>query len=294
MSFENGYENRGTYKPDENRQSSNNNNFNNTNTSNNNNGNYSGNNSGGGNSNNYSSNNNGGNSYSNNNWKNKKQWKGGNNSWKKKEEEPFDPSKVELYLPYAVTGNKEAPPEIVDRIQNAMRKLEYHGYTSRTGGMEGLDNVIEKTVNRTELVIPWKGFSDKYSKNYYNTKESLVIARMFHSSFDGLKPAIQAFLAKNVRQILGKDLKSAVMFLICWTEDAVEDAKYKTVKTGNMGHVISIATARRIPIFNFQNLDAEERLYRFLGLEDGETQVQNQNNQQNNQPTGPNNGYNYQ
>ena len=223
-----------------------------------------------------------GNNYRNNSGSYGKQGNNKGNFYRKQEE---DQGETTLYKVYVGTGNLETPPNILDKMRSLVVELEQFGYTTRTGGMNGPDEVFESASKNIELVLPWQGFNDKQAKNYFNTKQSMDIARMFHPTFDGLKPAIQAFLAKNARMVLGKDLKSPAMFVICWSEDGAETSREKTAKTGNVGHVIAIANAMRIPVFNFGKHDAEQRLRNYLELTNVNNEQFNGNNNGSNQPS---------
>lgn len=195
-----------------------------------------------------------------------------------------DPELVELYKSYAGTGNKEAPQNILDRFTEIARVLDQFGYTLRTGGFDGPEEYFEKGSSHLELHLPWKDFNKRDSKLTFTSHEAMEIARKFHPTFDGLSPAIQKFLAKNVRTLLGKDLKSAVRFVICWSEDGAETIKEKSFKTGNIGHVLAIASAMRIPVFNFGKPDAEERLRKYLEIPDGRNNSTRDNSNEHNQP----------
>lgn len=186
------------------------------------------------------------------------------NKYPKKDEGP-----LRLYKPYVITGNKETPSNVISRMCQLVHELESFSYTLRTGGLEGPDEAVENAVKDRslfELYLPWKGFNNKESTNAFNTERSLEIAKMFHPTFDGLKFQIQGFLAKNARMVLGKDMRSPVMFVLLWSEDAAEKDREKTAKTGNVGHIISIASAMHIPVFNMQRPDAEQRLKQYLEL----------------------------
>ena len=201
------------------------------------------------------------------NWNKDKSSSGGNTNWQKK---PWGGNKpkdefIGLYQAYVGTGNKDTPDNIISTFKRIAEELENLGYIARTGGMDGPDNVFE-AVKNVELHLPWKGFNNKDSKFTFNSDNAKHIAKMFHTSFDTLKPAIQAMLAKNARLVLGKDLKSPAMFVICWSADGAETKLEKTASTGNVGHVIAIANAMRIPVFNFGKRDAESRLKNFLGI----------------------------
>lgn len=183
-----------------------------------------------------------------------------------------EPIEISLYKAYVGTGNKEAPPNVLETMKRLASELSGFGYTLRTGALDGPDQAFEDGDPKCELYLPWRGFNNRESKLTFNTPESLGTAKMFHTGFDGLKPAIQAFLAKNARMVLGKDMKSPAMFVICWSEDGAETQREKTQRTGNVGHVIAIANALKIPVFNLGKPDAEARLKTYLELTNVEDQ----------------------
>lgn len=206
--------------------------------------------------------------YQNNNFnkqgydKNKSFNKGGfNGRFQKKE-----PEEIALYKPYVGTGNKEAPSEVLSKFKLIASELSAQDYTVRTSSMGGPDEIFENVVGKKEIHLPWKDFNNKESKLTYNSPLALHIAKLFQPNFDTLKPFIQAFLAKNARLILGKDLKSRAMFVMTWSEDGAETIIEKTSKTGNIGHLIAIANAMKVPVFNFGKPDAEKRLRTYLNL----------------------------
>ena len=229
-----------------------------------NNSNYNRNNTGGWNRNNG---NQGGGSWNrNNNGQNYGNKGGYQKNYQRRDEGPLD---VQLYKAYVVTGNTDTPDFVIDRMVALVKELEVFGYTLRTGGLKGPDDAVEKVTQKLELYLPWRNFDEKDSKFYFNTPESLEIAKLFHTGWDSLKPAIQAFLAKNARMVLGEKLRSPALFIICWSNDGAETSKEKTSQTGNVGHVIAIASALHIPVFNFGKPDAEQRLRQYLEIPNG-------------------------
>jgi len=201
---------------------------------------------------------------SNNNSNYKQGYKSG--FYKKPQEEEVDMDNPKIYKAYVGTGNRDVPDAIKNTIKSIATKLEAKGYTLRTGGLDGSEAAFETDIKLIELHLPWKGFNDKDSKFTFTPKMALAIAKMFHPTFSTLKPAIQTLLAKNVRLIMGKDLKSMAMFVLCWSEDGAETISEKSAKTGNVGHAIAIANHMKIPVFNLGKLDTEKRLMTYLGL----------------------------
>lgn len=204
------------------------------------------------------------NNQNNGGYQNKQQ--GNKNAFFKRKEEEIDMDNYELYKTYVGTGNRDIPNNIKDQIKRLAHELESFGYILRTGGLDGAEQAFEEGTSKLELHLPWRGFNDKESKFTFTPKAALAIAKKFHTAFDTLKPAIQTLLAKNARLVLGKDLKSPAMFMICWSEDGAETIIEKTARTGNVGHAIAIAAYMKIPIFNLGKHDAEKRLKHYLGL----------------------------
>lgn len=204
--------------------------------------------------------NNGGGGYKN--YNQNKPTDGGSNYSNK--DEPLPEPK--FYKPYVGTGNKDYPPEIAGQIKRLAAELETFGFTVRVTGGDGCDEVFEASVKDAELHLPFKGFNNKQSKSTFNSPMAKAIARMFHPAYDGLNFKVQGFLAKNVRLVLGKDLNSNALFVLCWSEDGCESGHSKTSKTGFVGHVIAIATGVKIPVFNLGKPDAEKRLKEYLGI----------------------------
>ena len=173
---------------------------------------------------------------------------------------------ISIYKAYAFIANKEAPADIIALAGKIAKRLDEMGYTTRTGGTEGLEDSVEAAVSKVEVYIPWKDFNQKASKFNRNDKSAADLVKPFHPTFDTLKPAIQAIVARNVHIILGKNLQSPVGFVVCWSADGVEHAKDKTAKTGFVGIPIAIASSLKIPVFNLKNADALERMKQFIGM----------------------------
>ncbi len=211
------------------------------------------------------------------NWNNNRSQGGGGGGGKppwNNNRQPFkrpEETDMTLYKPYAATGNKEAPPDIIRKFEELAKLLDHQGYTTRVGGMEGIEEAVERTQVKQELILPFKEFNQKQSKFTWSSERAFSIAKMFHPTFDSMKKGVQYFLAKNARLILGDKMNSPSLFLICWTEDGAESVREKSSRTGFSGHPIAIASAIGIPIFNLGKPDAEQRLKLYLESTHGET-----------------------
>lgn len=188
------------------------------------------------------------------------------NKYGNKSNEPFDESKVKLYKAYVGTGNRDTPDTILQQMDRLAKELSQFGHVLRSGALDGPDLAFEAGSTETEIHLPWKDFNQRKGLSYFNSNEVKTIAKMFQPTFDGLKPAIQAFLCKNVRCIMGKDLKSPVRFIVLWSVDGAEHSRDCVPATGSMTHLIKIASAMKIPVFNLGKQDAEQRLKQYLEL----------------------------
>ena len=177
---------------------------------------------------------------------------------------PEELARAVIYKSIVITGNENPPPAVLQALQRIIPELEKRNYVIRSGGMKGMESAVEEMARNLEVHLPWKGFDGKESKFTYTSDEAKEFAKRYHPSWDQVKPVVQTFCAKNVRLMLGKDLKSPTQVLIIWSEDGAEHVRERTAKTGLTGVAVALATDLRIPVFNLQRPDAEQRLMQYL------------------------------
>lgn len=209
-------------------------------------------------------------------WENKKPWEG-KKEWPKKDwkagggsgggfqrkEKPED-SDPTIYLPYAISGDKETPPEILVKVQSLLTQLEGLGWTVRTGTDGPVEELAAKGTSKNELILPWSDFNGYQSKLTWTTERARIIAKRFSPVYDTLPKGVQTIQAKNARLVLGHNMISPSRFLIVWSPDGAECGKQCTNKTGFMKHIISIASAAGVPVFNLGNPATEAKLNDYL------------------------------
>ena len=181
---------------------------------------------------------------------------GGGGGFQKRPED----TDMTLYKPYACTANEDAPPEIKNKFIEIVKMLENNGYTLRTGGMEGVEEIVENSVTKKEVHLPWREFAGKQSRFTFNSDRAYAIAKKYHPTFDGLSKGVKCFLAKNARLVLGNNMTSPALFLLTWTEDGATSSRDRTARTGFAGHPIAIAAGIGIPVINLARNDAEQKL----------------------------------
>lgn len=167
------------------------------------------------------------------------------------------------YIAYAGIGNDDTPESVLKQMTTLATRLESEGWVVRCDGGKGPSEVFEK-MSSHELYLPWKNFNGKESQFNKVTDEAKNLTKQFHPSFESLKDSVKVIVARHAQVILGKDLKSPVKFVVCYSSDGAESGKERSAKTGYMSIPIAIAAAQRIPIFNLKNEGAMSRLEAFL------------------------------
>ncbi len=162
---------------------------------------------------------------------------------------------------YAGIGSRKTPEVILKRFENIASLLAQKGGILRSGAADGADNAFEKGCDKEpnskkEIYLPWKGFNGSESKLYTITPEAMLIAQKFHPYWDNLSNGAKKLHARNSYQVLGYDLKTLSNFVVCWTEGGKI--------TGGTGQALRIAKAYSIPVFNYGEDGAEEKLLEFI------------------------------
>lgn len=148
---------------------------------------------------------------------------------------------------YTGIGARNTPPEILGMMVSIASLLASHKCVLRSGGAEGADMAFEKGcdfgLGRKEIFLPWKGFNGNDSPLYNISVDANDVAEQYHPSWETLSRGARLMMSRNGYQILGKDLKQASDFVICYTEGGK--------MTGGTSQVLRIAEDLSIPVFNF-------------------------------------------
>lgn len=169
---------------------------------------------------------------------------------------------------YTGIGSRNTPPEILKRMTQLAKHFEYMGFTLRSGAADGADTAFEIGVNdpiKKEIYLPWKNFNGNQSSYFDISQEAFKLADTLHPVFKSLKPAIQRLHARNTYQVLGNDLNTPSLFLVCYTPCGSEEESTLTSSSGGTATAIKLACRKNIPVFNLQKHDAINRLYEHIG-----------------------------
>jgi len=148
---------------------------------------------------------------------------------------------------YAGIGSRETPHDIQYVMYRIAQKLAAKGWVLRSGGADGADKAFEqgcdKVSGEKEIYLPWKGFNSNKSPLYDISEEAFEMASKHHPSWGNCSQGGKRLHARNCYQVLGKDLKTPVSFILCYTVGGSGK--------GGTGQAIRIAKKHNIPIFDF-------------------------------------------
>lgn len=163
---------------------------------------------------------------------------------------------------YAGIGSRRTPEPVLSEMFDIGFQLSERGWGFRSGGADGADTAFEQGHTSVaecvkEIFLPWKGFNGHKSDLYEISLDAYELAEETHPAWEHLKSGGRKCIARNVHQILGKNLNSPVDITICYCEDE---------NKGGTAFAIKVAKDRTIPVFNLYFEEQREELYESLGL----------------------------
>jgi len=151
---------------------------------------------------------------------------------------------------YAGIGSRRRTPNYIFNLMTATAsKLETLCYTLRSGAAQGADKHFEA------------GVVDDRNKEIFRPKDATIeairMAAMHHPYWDHCDVYARKLHGRNSMIIMGKNLKTPVSFVICFTPDGKH--------SGGTGLGMNIAETYKIPIFNLYFTDVRKRFEKFVG-----------------------------
>lgn len=136
---------------------------------------------------------------------------------------------------YSGIGSRKIDTASCNLLKQIASRLENQGYCLRSGGAIGADQAFESGI---------KGYNKTIFLPNDATYESIQMAKQFHPAWDSLNTYVRKLMGRNCQIILGENLDSPSLFVLCWTLD-------ETI--GGTSHGIKVARHYKIPVFNLAN-----------------------------------------
>ena len=155
---------------------------------------------------------------------------------------------------YTGIGSRETPEDVLHLMGEIAFKLAMRDWTVRTGGAPGADDAFAQGARQVEasaaeLYLPWKDFEgwtwETLSVALSEPQaEAYEIAAQFHPAWHRLGRGGRALHARNVHQVLGRDVTAPEItsFIICWTKNG------KPV--GGTAQALRLAAHYEVPVYN--------------------------------------------
>lgn len=172
-------------------------------------------------------------------------------------------------------GSRETPPHILEVMTRISSYLVRKGMVLLSGGADGADSAFELGVdkvnpNNKNIFIPWRGFSKRWpnQRGVYLIEDPDVVAKaqdiasQIHPAWDRLGRGPRGLHTRNVYQVLGKDLKTPIRFMICY---AVLDKKGEP--KGGTRTAIKIAEMFNIKVYNLYKPEDLKKIEEILAQE---------------------------
>lgn len=173
---------------------------------------------------------------------------------------------------YAGIGSRNTPESARGTIRDIVAFLYQEGYTLRSGGAPGADEMFETALKELlpethkqykEIYVPWYCFNSSTSPLCRVSEEAIAFSLQYHPNPSALNLPAQKIMGRNAYQVLGQDLKTKSDFLVCWTENGADSHSTQAVlnQSGGTGQAMRIARAHDVKIFNIKSGDDFRQWY---------------------------------
>lgn len=160
-----------------------------------------------------------------------------------------------IYITFV--GSRKAPDFVIKKYAQFAESYARQGCILRSGNAYGFDQVLKGVPeSKREIYLPYDGFGPKISganiyipSQFSNYRQAVAIVRMLHPN-KKLNDIHIKYLARDVYQILGKDLDTPCEKVYCWTEDGADRVSDITSTTGGTAMAIRVAEQYHIPVIN--------------------------------------------
>lgn len=161
-------------------------------------------------------------------------------------------------------GSRQTPSAVITQATKVLFEYLCLGYVIRSGNATGLDSIVTTycSEKEREIYLPYEDFNYKQfgksmnnaflpNQEYWpNYQHAIELVYQYHLLHNAVPKEHMKYLARDVYEVLGIDLKTPSEKVICWTPDGAETTAECTRQTGGTGMAIRIADAFGIPVVN--------------------------------------------
>jgi hypothetical protein len=179
---------------------------------------------------------------------------------------------------YVGIGSRETLPAALESIRVLAKALAQGGWTLRTGMSPGADQAFYRGAlaggGRVELYLPFPGFQADARCDGEGPDVSVMsepsdaarpLADRFHPNWRALSAEERSLRARDVHQVLGRDLASPAELVVGWTRDGSVDGTGPSV--GGTGQALRIAHHRAIAVLNPSRPEDVRQLSAYANLD---------------------------
>jgi hypothetical protein len=138
------------------------------------------------------------------------------------------------YKIYTGVGSRKTPKDICELMTLAARRLQNNGWHLRSGGAYGADTAFASGTTGDDahtIFLPGNVCS-----------EAEVTASRIHPAWNTCSTYARRLHARNVYQVLGRDMRTPSKGLICWTP--------RGESVGGTRTAIVLALKHNVPVIN--------------------------------------------
>jgi len=178
---------------------------------------------------------------------------------------------------FTMIGSRQTPENVCEALAELALTYTRKGWIGRSGGADGADTCLEDgsahPTGNIEVYLPWRSFNGRSSdgKTYFDVSgwessvEAHTMASELHPAWNRVSFGARKLHARNIYQILGKDLATPSDCVICYARP-IGDKGYVS---GGTATAVKIAIDKGIPVFNLWYRDSFRKAMEFLNEQSG-------------------------